>query len=324
MSSPLVAARHMVEEAKHVAVVSHIRPDGDAVGSLLGLTASLQRGAKLATPILVDGVPRRFRFLPGAEHVVRSLPATYDLLIAVDCSDRERLGVQSAAPITPHLNIDHHPTNTNFAELNLVDPAAASTAEMLFQLLPELGLPLDERAATNLLAGIVADTLGFRTPNVSPSTLRDAAALMELGAPLAAVYQRALLDRSLVDLRYWGAGLLRLQQEDGLVWTRLTAADRTSVGYQGRDDADLIQLLTTLEEALVIVLLVEQPDGTIKVSWRARPGYNVAAVAQAFGGGGHEPAAGAMVDGLLDDVEANVLAATRPLLAANHEPSLPR
>jgi len=169
---------------------------------------------------------------------------------------------------------------------------------------------------------MVTDTIGFRTSNVSPDVLRVAAGLMEHGADLSAVYYSALVQHSYPAVCYWGAGLSRLQSESGLVWTSLSLADRRAVGYKGRDDADLINVLSTIEEAEIAIVFIEQSAGRVKISWRvcgqASTGLDVSVVAQIFGGGGHRAASGAEVDGSLEDVQANVLEETRLYMSRLH------
>lgn len=315
MRSEFQKAGELIRAAQEIALISHERPDGDAVGSLLALTVSLQLDGKRVTPVLADGVPGRFRFLPAAQAVQTRLPDSWDLLICVDSGDLERLGFEpSAFGTPPDLNIDHHPTNTNFARVNIVDPVAAATAEILYDLILSLEMPLDVDVATNLLAGIVNDTIGFRTTNVTPKVLRTAADLLGRGAPLAHIYERSLSQRSFVAARYWGSGLSNLERDGGLVWASLSLQDRQRAGYPGPDDADLVDLLTTIDGAQIVAILVEQPGEKTKVSWRSREGLDVSGLAASFGGGGHKPAAGAMVEGSLEDVKARVLDATRRLL----------
>lgn len=315
MRSEFQKAGELIRAAQEIALISHERPDGDAVGSLLALTVSLQLNGKRVTPVLADGVPGRFRFLPAAQAVQTRLPDSWDLLICVDSGDLERLGFEpSAFGTPPDLNIDHHPTNTNFARVNIVDPVAAATAEILYDLILSLEMPLDVDVASNLLAGIVNDTIGFRTTNVTPKVLRTAADLLGRGAPLAHIYERSLSQRSFVAARYWGSGLSNLERDGGLVWASLSLQDRQRAGYPGPDDADLVDLLTTIDGAQIVAILVEQPGEKTKVSWRSREGLDVSGLAASFGGGGHKPAAGAMVEGSLEDVKARVLDATRRLL----------
>jgi phosphoesterase RecJ-like protein len=309
------AARRLITEASEFAVISHERPDGDAVGSMLALTRSLELAGKNVTPVLVDGVPSRFQFLAGAANVVRSIPKENSVLVAIDCSDLPRMGTpKSAAVRPPDLNIDHHATNPHFGRINLVRSDAAATAEVLFELAGRLGLPMDTDVATSLLLGLVTDTIGFRTSNTSPRVLRIAAQLMEMGADLADIYDRGLSRQTLNAARYWGIGLSRLEHNNGLVWATLRLEDRRQAAYPGRDDADLINFLTTIEDALVAVVLVEQSNQKTKVSWRSRPGLDVSRLAAQYGGGGHEQAAGAMVDGDLDSVTSKVVREASSLL----------
>jgi phosphoesterase RecJ-like protein len=307
-------ARRRIAAANHVAVVSHERPDGDAVGSVLAVVLSLRLSGKHAEAVFPEGLPVRYRFLPGAATVRRDLPSGIDLIITVDCSTQDRLG--PGAPAVPVINIDHHPTNTLFGHLNLVDGQASATAELLYTLAPALGLPLDADVATDLLAGIVTDTIGFRTASTTPRVLQAAADLMTRGGTLAEVYERTLNQHTLSALRYWSQGLGRLKLEDGMLWCSLTLEDRRAAQYGGNDDADLINLLGTVDGARVAIILVEQPDGRTKVSWRCREGLNVARVAEQFGGGGHVLAAGAMVSGERAQVEQTVLSATRAAVEA--------
>jgi phosphoesterase RecJ-like protein len=311
--SLLQIIRKQVNSAKNLLIVSHIRPDGDAVGSLLGLGLSLQAAGKDVQMVLSDGVPGDFRHLHGSEHIRTQPEGAFDFVISVDCSDLERAGGALNGYSVPDLNIDHHPTNLNFAKINLVDVEAVATAEMLAEYLPQFGLPINPHVATALLNGIVTDTLGFRTYNMTPKALRVAADLVEAGAPLPELYHRSLLSRSFNALCYWGVGLSKLQREGRMVWTSLSADDRRTVNYPGRDDADLINVLTTLRDADVVLIFVEQANGRVKVSWRSQPDFDVSKIAQGFGGGGHKAASGAEIEGSLAKVEEKVLKATRTL-----------
>jgi phosphoesterase RecJ-like protein len=301
-----------MQEAKKPLVVTHERPDGDAIGSCIGMALALKEADKGASALLGSGLPSRYDFLPGADLVTKFPASDSDLVIAVDCADARRMSVKlEDLPRAVAINIDHHPTNTRFAEANLLETGAASTTEMLFDFLPQWGFPISQGVATNLLVGILTDTIGFRTSSTTGKTLRIAADLIDMSLNMAELYDRVISRMSFVAANYWGAGLAKLRHEDGLVWTSLTLEDRQKIGYPGSDDADLVNLLMTIDEARVVALFVEQPGGTVKVSWRSQPDVDVSAVASAFGGGGHKPAAGAMIEGDLEEVQLTVLAATR-------------
>ncbi len=306
--------RQLLQRARRFLLLSHLRPDGDAVGSLLALGLSLQKAGKETQLVLEDGLPRALNFLPGSDQIRHTTEGSFDAIIIVDCSEIDRVGkIRENFPAI-HLNIDHHITNTQFARLNWVEPSAAATAEMLAKALPAWGLAIDREIATALLTGLLTDTIGFRTSSVTPATLQIAAELIELGADLHELQHKALHTRSFEAARYWGTGLINLQREDRLIWTTLTTENRNMVNYPGRDDADLTNLLQTVEDADVYIVFVEQPNRRVKVSWRARAGFDVSKIAVQFGGGGHQPAAGAEIDGSLEEVKSKVLPATRSIL----------
>jgi phosphoesterase RecJ-like protein len=285
------AVRQIFASAQKFIVVSHIRPDGDAVGSLLGLSNSLRAAGKEVQSVLADGVPASFKHLAGAKEVQRQTSGPADITVVLDCSDMGRTG-NALGDIVPDLNIDHHITNLNFARVNMVYPEMVATSAILGKYLASWGLSINEAVAKPLLSGLVSDTLGFRTPNVKPEDLRLAADLMEAGATnLSDLYQRALSRRSFEGVRYWGAGLSHIQRNGRMIWTSLSIADRQESGYAGNDDADLINILQNVDESTIAVIFVEQPNGKVKVSWRAQPGFDVSALALSFGGGGHAAAA---------------------------------
>jgi phosphoesterase RecJ-like protein len=304
------------EHAQRILIASHIRPDTDAAGSLLGLGLALLNKGKSVQMVLEDGADK-FQYLPGFEHVTRAPSGETDMIIVVDCSDADRVGSVLDHYGQPDLVIDHHKTNLEFGAINLVEPDQVATAAILVDHMPEWGLALTSEVAMALLAGIVGDTIGFRTPNVDAQVLRKAAQLIDLGADLTRVYNEELVMRPFEAVRYWGAGLNRLERENGLVWTSLTLADREAAGYATDDDADLVNVLSSVRDAEIAIIFVEQPGGTVKVSWRTRPGLDVSEIAYRFGGGGHAAAAGADIVGGLAEVKARVIRETLLLLDKN-------
>jgi phosphoesterase RecJ-like protein len=226
----------------------------------------------------------------------------------------ERTGGIWNGHVKPDINIDHHPTNTNFAKINLVDSMAVATSEILFNLLTYTGLPITCEVATALLTGIVTDSLGFRTSNMTSEVLRISAELMDKGGNLPELYRKSMVNRSFEATKFWGIGLENLEKKDRLVWTTLTIAERKEVNYPGRDDADLINVLSSINGVDIAVIFVEQPNDKVKVSWRAQPGFDVSKIATQLGGGGHSPASGAEIDGNIDEVKSKVLKLTSELL----------
>jgi phosphoesterase RecJ-like protein len=306
-----------LSQANRVLLISHIRPDGDAVGSLIGLGLSLQESGKEVQMVLADGIPEIFRHIPGSEQVKKKGQGVFEMTVVVDCSDKGRAGDALNGVSLPDVNIDHHPTNTGFGKYNLVDESAVATAEILGQYLPEYGFPITKEVADALLFGMITDTLGFRTNNMTSRAMKTAAALMDAGGDLPGLYQKGLLNRTYSAARFWGAGLSSLQRDGKLIWATLSLDDRTTAGYPGRDDADLINFLSTIKSIDVVIMFTEQEKGKVKVSWRATPEYDVAQVAMHFGGGGHTAAAGATVEGNLKEVQAAIINTTKLITGLN-------
>lgn len=302
-------------EAEKILITGHIRPDGDAVGSMLGLGLSLQNAGKDVQMVLPDGLPSVFRHLEGSEFVQKETEGEIDTFISVDCAEFSRIHENLQSFGFPTINIDHHITNKNYAEINLVEADSVATASILTEHLPAWGLEITKSAAAALLTGLITDTLGFRTLNMNPKAFRQAASLMEMGVDLPDLYYQALVSRSFKALRYWGAGLSRLERDRQMVWATLSLEDRKAVGYHGNDDADLINILSAVEKSPIALIFVEQRGEVVKVSWRARgEAWDVAQVAAGFGGGGHRAAAGATINGSLNEVKSRVLRATREIL----------
>lgn len=307
------AIRERLARANRVLITSHVRPDGDAVGAVLGLGLALQEKGRTMQMVLHDGVPDNLRHLKGCEQIVTVPSIDFDTFIVVDSGDFKRIGLKPT-PRQPDIQIDHHPTNTKFGAINLVDASAVATSAILAEFMPVWGLSISLDTASALLTGIITDTIGFRTSNMNAKAMRIAADLMDLGADLPHLYFMGLVSRSIEAARYWGMGLSSLQQRDRLIWATLRSTDRLAVGYNGLDDADLTNMLSSINEGDIAVLFIEHEPDLIKVSWRSRPGWDVSKIAEKFGGGGHAAAAGADIRGSLEAVQAAVLEATEKLL----------
>lgn len=308
--------KYLLSNANHVGILTHVNPDGDAIGSLLGLFWALREASHEVSIACVDPVPESFGFLPGAQELTDRFPESVDLAISVDAASLDRTSkINSVISSVFHVNIDHHVSNTNFADLDIVDADASATAEILTELIPEIGLAISIQVAECLLTGIVSDTIGFSTSSTSTGTLRAAQTLMEAGADLTTIYKKALNQHSFEAIRLWGVSFGALQREDGLIWTRLSLEAKKRVGYAGLGDADVTNLLRTVRGIEVAVIFIERPNRDIKISWRSMDGLDVSTIAASFGGGGHAAAAGATIENSsLAAVEQLVLARTRSAL----------
>jgi bifunctional oligoribonuclease and PAP phosphatase NrnA len=309
--------KERLEKSKKVIIASHVRPDGDAIGSLLGLGLALRNAGKSVQMVLVDGVPSSFKHLEGSELIAKEPTGERgDTFITVDSADFKRVGKPFENFGQPDINIDHHKTNENFGKINLIEAEEVATAAILARHLPEWGYNITKPIAAALLTGIVTDTLGFRTSNTNPSALRLCAVLMETGVDMTELYMKALVKKTFPAARYWGAGLSRLEQKNGIVWATLTLNDRKLAGYSGNDDADLINMISAIDGNKVGMVFVEQSDNHVKISWRAlEPGIDVSRVAKHFKGGGHAAAAGADIRGALSEIQPLVLKTTQEMLS---------
>lgn len=316
MDSQLIGEiKDRLSTAKKIVIASHVRPDGDAIGSLLGLGLALRDAGKSVQMVLADGAPSSFKYLEGSKLIDKEPKGGHDTFITVDCADFKRTGSIFEKFGQPDINIDHHKTNEKFGKLNLIEAEEVATAAILTNYLPAWGLTITKPIAAALLTGIITDTLGFRTSNITPQALRQAATLMETGVDMPEIYMRSLVRRSFPAARYWGAGLSTLQSKNGIVWGTLTIADRKAAGYGGNDDADLINMISAIEGNKVGMVFVEQNSNRVKISWRAlEAGVDVSQVAKHFNGGGHAAAAGADIEGSLIEVQKEVLKKTGELL----------
>jgi len=302
-------------EAKKIVIASHVRPDGDAIGSLLGIGLALRNAGKSVQMILADGVPSSFKYLEGSKFIEKEPKGGHDTFITVDCADFKRTGSIFENFGQPDINIDHHKTNEKFGKLNLIEAEEVATSAILASHLPEWGFAITQPIAAALLTGIITDTLGFRTSNTTPEALRQAAMLMETGVNMPEIYMRSLVRKTFPAAKYWGAGLSSLQSKNGIVWGTLTIADRKSAGYGGNDDADLINMISAIDGNKVGMIFVEQSNHHVKISWRAmEAGVDVSKIAKHFKGGGHAAAAGADIAGGLAEVQSEVLKVTREML----------
>jgi phosphoesterase RecJ-like protein len=304
--------RQAIEKANHVLVITHISPDGDAFGSLTAVGQVLSQWNKKFSLVCDDPPPNRFYYLPLVDTVLTKpkTDAYYDLIIAVDCGDQKRMGQAFACLSEPKpfvINIDHHVTNTEFGEINLINPVATSATEMLYELFAGWKIRLTADIALSLLTGLVTDTLGFRTDGVTANTLRIASSLVEAGADLQLVTMQGLKIKPLSTLRLWQLGLNNMKLENGLLWTSISNEDLKNIGYTNASSAGLVNILSDVYQAAMGVVLLEMDDGAVQVGFRCHPPYNVSELATNLGGGGHPLAAGCTLDGPLAKAESLVV-----------------
>jgi phosphoesterase RecJ-like protein len=320
------AIRTLLATSQHILLLSHVSPDGDAIGSMLGLKWLLEAQGYTVVAANQDGVPTLLRsdqVAPGWQAVVHNplkhkrRGSGYDLVITLDCSDMQRLGKAFGPSLAgkPLINIDHHITNLDFGAVNLVDPTASSTAEIVYRLAEALGWPVGPKAAQCLLTGIITDTRSFQVGNVTPDLLGIAQRLMEAGASLRAVAEGVLDRRNVDTICLWGHALAALHLEERVIWTAIPLAMRGHCN----SDSGLANFMIGAEEADAAVILTERENGSIDIGMRAAQGFDVAQVALALGGGGHPRAAGCSLTLPLEQAIERVLAALKQSLAEQRQ-----
>jgi phosphoesterase RecJ-like protein len=308
----------LIADAERIVIITHVSPDGDAIGSLLGMEWALRSLNKEIVLACADPVPPPFHFLPGYQRITREPAGPFDLAIGLDASDGQRLGnpwerVNQARPAT--IVIDHHVTNLSFGMVNWVDATAAATAELVFALVQAMDLPIDHNVATCLLCGVVTDTLGFRTSNTTPRSLAIATQLMEAGADLNLITEQTLNRKPLAVLRLWGMAMAHMQMRGPVLWSSVTRKMREETGLKENGDGGLVNALVSANEARAAAVFTEREENQIEVGLRAKPGFDVSRVALALGGGGHAQAAGCTLSGPLEVAQERVLAALEESLA---------
>lgn len=320
-SSVPEALVHALRESDSILCVSHIAPDGDAVGSLLGIGWLLSALGKTATLALEDSVPKSLSSLPGADSILlgEQVQGDFDLIVALDASSPDRLGsiytrfiAEASPPPSLHV-IDHHVTNTNFGDVNWVAPTCAATCQMLIQLADALNVDLNRKAAQCLLTGLVTDTRSFRTPSTDAHVMEAAMHLLAAGGSLSEISETVMSREPLHAIKLMGSVLSDVQMKDGLIWLSVTQHQLDMAGAS-KGDVHYSNMLLSVEGAHISATFVETRDEgrpAVECSFRARSGFNVSGVAQSFGGGGHPGAAGCTVVGALGDVVERVLAALR-------------
>lgn len=290
----------------------HLHPDGDAIGSLLALGLALETAGKKVEMVVPDGVPGTFRFIGGTEKIIEAPTFTPEVIISVDCAEKSRLLLppETFAPGVPVVNIDHHISNTLFGDFNYVQPEAAATGEIIYNILTAGGFVLDHRAAEALYTAVATDTGFFRFSNTNSRVLTLVAELVETyglspGHIAAQVYE----EKSYDSLRLLGEVLstLRMTENKKIAWMLLKHELLTKYGVSLEETESFVNHATSIQGVEVGLFFKEVNPGEVKVSWRSRVSVDVSRLAARFGGGGHARAAGCTINAPLSQAVAEVL-----------------
>jgi phosphoesterase RecJ-like protein len=299
MISPdsLVPLQKLVDQNARFLVVSHVRPDGDAYGSTLGLALALRALGKDVRVHNEDGLSPLFEFLPGSEGLQAkpAAPEADRLIIAVDCADQRRLGKTfDSWQRAPDVNIDHHVSNPGYAKLNFIDAESPATAQVLVDIMSALKWPLTREIAANLYVGLMTDTGSFRYRQTTARTFETAARLVEAGADptdlAEACYHSFRAERLLLVGEVLNG--IHFAHRNRIAWFALTPEMYARSGALAEESEGLIEHLQAVKTVEVAFLLEALPDGLTRASLRSRGTVDVQKICQHFGGGGHRLAAG--------------------------------
>lgn len=284
-------------------VASHQRPDGDAVGSAVGMALALRALGKQATVVMDAAPPAFLQPFPDVDHVriATSLADSVDASIIMECSSLDRTGV-AGLDRSPVINIDHHPGNTLYGAVNWIDESAAACGEMVMRLIDVLGVPLTPDIATHLYLAILTDTGSFRFSHLTPATYQMAGRAVAAGADPIWIARTHYDSNSLARVRIFGAVLngMSVHADGRVAVLSISRAEAASFGGTYDDTEGLINFPLTVKDIQAVAFLKEADDGSWRVSLRSKGAVDTGAVARAFGGGGHANAAGCSTPGPLD------------------------
>ena len=310
-------AMALIQPAQRIALIAHENPDGDCIGSALGFAHILMQLGKVCVPACADPAPSTLAFLPGVEMLQTTLgDEAFDLVIALDAGELPRFGSlyeqhRTFLEHTTLLNIDHHVSSTGCGQVNIVDPSAAATAELVVLFQQQAGLPLSTEAALCLLTGVITDTHSFQYTSTTSRTLEVGAALLRAGAIPETIVKPIYRTRPLALLRFQAMVIdnAHTSCNGRLIWSQATDVTLKATGAQAEMDDNFAGMLRDIEGVQIAAFFKSYNDPAItRLSLRCAAPYNAAAICQRFGGGGHERAAGATLYMPIAEATAMVVA----------------
>jgi phosphoesterase RecJ-like protein len=302
----------LIENKNKFAITTHIKPDGDGVGSSLGLCWLLRSLGKEAEVVVHGDVPPAYRSLPGADEIkdVKHINGHYDAIFVIECSDLERPGI-SGLDHAFTVNIDHHATSEHFGTINWIDSTASAVGEMIYNLCKAIGGKITQEIAECVYMALVTDTGSFHFSNTSDRTLKVASELVRAGAKPSkigeAVYNNYPWSR--IELMRQVLATVRRDESGRIAMMRQTMAMESDAGTIDGDNNGFVNIPLAARDVIAAVYMREVGEGKYRASLRSKGDINVAKVAEAFGGGGHRNAAGLSIEGDWDKAEATIVAA---------------
>jgi len=307
----------LVEKNDRFLITAHQRPDGDSIGSQLALAEGLRWLGKQVDIVNADPYPKSFHFLPGIEEIEidSQVGSEYEVLFILECNNFERSGVAELGQFAS-VNIDHHPKNDQFCDLNWVDSTASAVAMLIYQLLRKMGVPITREIAINLYVAILTDTGSFQFSNTNSETFAVARDLASAGADPGQIAQSVMMSQSESKLRLLARLLATLDFDPTrrISWIYLDRDMLQATGASHEDTEGVVNYALSVEGVLLCAFFREEEHRFFRVSLRSKDGLDVGSVAESFGGGGHRNAAGLSVEGSFEEVRTRVLAQLTSLL----------
>ena len=299
-----------IDKAKSIVILTHESPDGDAIGSSLALYAGLKQLGKNAD-IVIPEYSKTFEFLPNSNEIKKEgKNENYDLAIALDCGDIKRLNGFAGCfeDANSKISIDHHSSNTMFADYNFVNPMAPATAQILIIILEALGVIIDKEIGTCLLTGIITDTGGFKYKGVTAETFEFVAELLSRGVNVSDVYKKVLqtVSKSRFSLMQIAMNRIEFFEDGKLTFTYITKEDEEKVGAGSNDHDGIVEMGRDIEGVEVSIFLRETDEG-YKISLRSNEYVNVSDICLIFSGGGHIRAAGGNINLPFEQAKAKII-----------------
>ena len=303
-----------------VLISAHKNPDGDALGSQLGLMLALEKMGMTVTAHNLDAVPEIYRFLPQSDRIKIGKPVQgrYDGCIVVD-ADPPRTGLfDKTYPADILINIDHHITNPLDWPLTWLDTDACATGEMVYKLIQELGVGIDRDIALCLYTAIFTDTGSFRYSNTTPESMRIAASLIEAGADSWLVTENVYESFSFPRLKLLGTVISNMERNGTgrTAWVVVTDELYRQTGTKAEDTDNFVNFVRSAKGVEVAVLFRQTGSAQYKISMRSKGRVDLSGLAQSLGGGGHKNAAGSVLDGSIEEVKKRVLGEVEKTIAA--------
>jgi phosphoesterase RecJ-like protein len=309
--------QRLVGAAREIGCLAHKDADADSLGSALAFAEALREMGKRVHVVVPSPLPAGLAHLPGFD-TIADRPPPLDLLFTFDCATVHRFGDRAAlVEATAHVvNVDHHRSNDGFGDINLVDPTASATGQVVHRLLLAMGCPISKETATNLYAALLTDTGGFRHENTTEAALRLGADLVALGADPGWVALKSYKSHSVAQLRLEGMAIAGLRTEAGgrLVWSEITEAMLAETGATMQEAEGVIDQLQTVAPMKVAILFKQAAPQLTKISVRSRDEIDATDLCVPFGGGGHRRAAGAELREPLEKARERVLEVARAQL----------